>query len=429
MQNISRRIKDLHLPSLFFFLAALGVFSIQLVYNPGSLPLGFELGKVFMVQMFAIIFFVAMFSFFLQRLFEALSGNASNRTKLIISWWSNRVAAWGYPVLVLSCLLTVAYSPYLELSIFGSQFRMAGIYTQVALIIISVFAYFGYKYINRKLLMLAILFPLIWQAMIGYLDATSLTWELIQTGYYVNGNFGQANFFAGSMNLGLALTLFILVTRKKHTKYSLIGLISLVVLFLGAIYLSFSTGGLIFAGFLVAIAVFAKLPLSHVVKKFVLVALIPLFLAAASWGVIANEPGRSSIWQATAQVIPSHALFGFGTDSLGEEIQKEGLLPGRYVDRAHNIYLDVIYTNGFFQLAIWLALAAYITYKLWKSKAEQKKEAMPLLIILLVFLLSGVFHEKSIYHSAEFMFTLGCLLSVLSWSPANSLRRKDKSAV
>lgn len=95
---------------------------------------------------------------------------------------------------------------------------------------------------------------------------------------------------------------------------------------------------------------------------------------------------RTQIWQGTIPVIAQNPIFGFGQDQFQFAFEKFSdstlLKEPVIVDRAHNLFLDLLVERGFFGLACFLSLAIFIFYRAL-SHLRQKPQHSALIVALI----------------------------------------------
>lgn len=86
---------------------------------------------------------------------------------------------------------------------------------------------------------------------------------------------------------------------------------------------------------------------------------------------------RTYIWNKANYYIESHKVIGMGIESNEDVISKFSLV------HLHNQLLTIIYQTGYIGLVSFLAIAADIYYKLFKSRKELEAQVVALILFLL----------------------------------------------
>lgn len=110
-------------------------------------------------------------------------------------------------------------------------------------------------------------------------------------------------------------------------------------------------------------------------------------------------------------------LFGTGFDNLGEKLQDDRYLTDHYIDRAHNLPLDVLSASGIVGLSIFCFLI-YSTYKLLFKKHDDvinERILDFLAVALTVLLIRSFIHTNSIIN----LMHIGFIFAFI-WSYDNS---------
>ncbi len=129
-------------------------------------------------------------------------------------------------------------------------------------------------------------------------------------------------------------------------------------------------GGLLLSGSRLDIAMFVGVLVWRYLsgkkwKKVVFgVALAGIVLAVVRWGWMDE---RWIFWQKAAQKIGSRPWMGYGVDTVGQVL--EGITwrgAGYWVDRAHNLILDMGVYGGLLVVMLWVGINALALKKSWK---------------------------------------------------------------
>lgn len=186
--------------------------------------------------------------------------------------------------------------------------------------------------------------------------------EIYKNVYRVTATFGNANNFAGYMEMVIPLLLGMFLTGLRRPK--IIIMVCLVFLFITALIFSFSRGGWIGMLFGLVFMVIALLTNQHFNRKRLVAGIICGFLAVslfvlANTGAvkrivtlkqkqdITNFRGRVTAWSGIVDMIHDYPLLGAGPGTFAvvfTQYQPPGLTV-RYF-RAHNDYLQIILKPG-----------------------------------------------------------------------------------
>lgn len=307
----------------------------------------------------------------------------------------------------------------LELALVGSQFRLFGFVASVfgPLIIFCSFFFYGKNSKPQELvhllqIYLAILFV---QGVIGWRDFFALGGFEAISSELVNGNYGQANFFGSTMLTGLLLSGYSFLNTgevKSRLLYTL-----LAIFFCSALLISGSQaaiGGIVIVLMLLLvsrmISSLEQVKTNHADKLSLslgIVLTIAIVTATAA-GYLWN-PSRSLFWEASLQLVFASPIFGYGgIDLISEALQGAGLLPGRFIDRAHNFYLDLALAYGI----IWAGLLLVWIVKYTIQGLRLPKTQLWLVIPVVVFLITSAVQTKSASQYYELALFLGLIAGV-----------------
>lgn len=402
-----------HLDLAMLVAVALMIFGIQFLYYGQNLPLGFEMAKADAVKFVSLVALLPL----VIRLYKLISLDWENMQGLT-SLLSNKYKV-GILVLALAVafqlVVATANSPYLEVAVNGNPYRYSGLIMLIGLGIL--FTTFSLIRIPSTLLKIIIHFYLLFalvHALIGIVDFSGLSFAQVELGMYVNGNFGQANFFANTLAAGaiIAFIYCINALRRRRVVIMLAYALSFLLLIL-VIGMSYSYGTwvvlpIVVVGFLVS----RMHGYRRLSPKNRLIGSILFLVIAASLimlGIFYTDEARRLTWDAAWQLIKARPLTGYGADTLAESLKASNLLPGRFIDRAHNIILEIAYNWG---ILIWPTLAILISLVSSKlAKIKINLELGILISIVIFYFLTDLFHTKSIFHYAELMVFAGILVN------------------
>lgn len=404
MQNLKRLI------TIVIFTCLI---STQLLIDKSNIPIGFESAKAISIHVISLICAIVLlveltFSFFNRDL-------NFTKEKLFI--------LLGFVLILLLAITTTLNSDYFEVALLGNRFRFFGLLILLSLLIIILFFWRFYDKQDVDLYVNIFLIIVTFNSLIAFTQFLNLDHETVQLGKYVNGNFGQANFFAdtAAAAAGTSFFLFFKNTSRKHKLYYL--LISLFNAFL--IFASQSAGGIgVFAALFLAVILNQALPflkklpelkiLRHKKndKTIFFIFLFLIFTLGFITFTFITDESRALTWDGVVRLITQKPFLGYGMDSLSYSLRDNALLTERFIDRAHNTYLDYIHNLGIISFIFSTGLGLWLSYKI--VIRELNKYHVSIIVILLCFILSGIFHTKSIYHFGEFACMLGILIAILT---------------
>ena len=399
----------------------------------------FELNKIFLAQIFLILlfFFTATREiFFPAKIWRNLGGFFKK--------------FWLIPtIFIIGLALSLFFSKNPTLSFFGAIDRQQGLLTYLLYFLYFILlsfnlAVFRERDLEKKAIrkiFLAILASAFFAATYGILQFLGLDiyhWQ--EAALYTGRAFsslGQPNFFASWLLLVLPIAFWFFYQAKNFLLKSSYFIIFITIL-LGLIS-SGSRGALV--AFFVALFIFfsylffsSKLKFT-LRKKLVLVGLTIISVFVVSLALEIISPGRITslvdksagsvgarldFYQASVAAIKVKPLFGYGQENL-----YEAFLPyyqtswgvhgdvGQVPDKAHNLLLDILMSQGFFGLIFYSFLFSFFFFlvaRLLKSKDFQY-QALALGFGALAYLFSLLFSFSVV--STEFYFFIFLTLLVI----------------
>ncbi len=390
------------------------ILSISLILSPLildtlTLPKGYELPKVLFLQITSVVLFLIVIIKFLIRTLN--TKNLSLKTIRISKPFVISL------ILILLILISSLTSDYSHTALYGNSFRLQGGITHILMIIygLSIVTFIKEKHI--KYVLISLLISSVIQSILGFEQFFKLLVSdprSILDGYWVNGSFGQANFFSGRLILGFLSGIYLLtlhIELKRIFKYLIKLLLLLsIILILVALVLSFSTWGIL------SIAVFSILILTYEIfnQRVFKVLLVLSFLISLGIFIyyLNSNPVfnlRLDIWNNIIDLLRGETnvvkiVFGYGFDTLGLVLSDTGRFVNIYVDRAHNFFLDLITQGGILFLISISSLILLPVIKFFKDKNTH------LYIYLFVFLIMWLFrsfiHESGIVNLYDFILIL-----------------------
>ncbi len=354
----------------------------------------FELNKIVLFQILVLL--LLFFTFF---------KNFISGKYLRIVLLSNYIIIFFIAFLFLSFIFSID----LKLSFVGLYERQQGLETYLYIVVFFFLLLINIKDKQgiNKIIWSAVLSSFL-VSVYGLIQATGydfIIWSE-STQLRATSTFGQPNHLGSFLILTLPLGAYLLVKAKKIFTKIIIFIIAIVQIL--ALYSSYSSSawlGLLGGGLVVVLLYFilatskrSKDLLEVVSKRNKYIALL-LFVVAIfifisfsnSWvlkskisNLITIQSGSSSarlqFWQASIKAIKERPIFGYGLETQGEVLVKyylpEWAVPNNVnvqPIRAHNMWLDILLTQGLVGLIAWGALL-YLFYSLIIRNIRQNKE-------------------------------------------------------
>ncbi len=419
LTNSSNYAKTFYFPHLIIFLVGFALFISPFVVDYNTLPKGFELPKVAFWQAFsiAIILLSLLYSLF----------NILKTRKVIIP-----KSLYFITGLVILLYITTSLSPYPKMSMFGNEFRDQGFLTHTLVVLL---AYVVYKFTDKKnwhFLALAFILSSVVQAIVGltqFIPLVQTNPSAILEGLWINGTFGQANWFAGRLMLGVIFSTFYLkrfklfkIKKQNNISNFLLRIFFLltIAIILVAMGLSLSVWAITSIGIALIIIIlyeiFSTEVFFYILYGLILIGVVLAFVMLR-FNTVYNF--RIDIWQNIINIIFSgeanaeyfkRLLFGYGFDTLGEVFKTFGRLSPHYVDRAHNFFLDILVQMGL-SVLILLGYLFFQIAKQFKNLLSSRKSAITL-IALLIWLFRSCIHESGIVNLVDFLVILAITLNL-----------------
>lgn len=135
---------------------------------------------------------------------------------------------------------------------------------------------------------------------------------------------------------------------------------------------------------------------------------------------ISGGSGRVYIWIKTLSLVPEKPLFGYGMDTLlyhfphfsqdaRAGIRSETVL----VDKPHNMYIGILYGTGAIGLLGFMGLFGILIAKAIKQFITGRTEIAPFLLLIVAFLIQGMFNDTLPGMTAIAYPILGILTSMI----------------
>jgi hypothetical protein len=346
---------------LIILLTSFALFLSPLIIDHDTLPKGFELPKVKFVLIISILIITIGLS---NRIIHILTGPKK----------FNRSRFTAFALIITPLIISTLLSPYKDITFFGNEFRLQGLFTYL-LIILSL--YFVYESVTKRsihLIFIAVISVAVIEAIKGYFQFYDLYLydpDLILEGMWVNGTFGQANFYAGELLTGVVLSSYYLRNQKWFVRllFSLV-IISLLV----ALAFSYSIWGMISAGTIISLIVLYEIiPIKVYSKLFIVLSVIfPVAFFYYAFYQVKQYDLRIHMWTVSYELFKSiitnisswpKLLFGYGLDSQIKVYEATKTFPV-VIDRAHNIVFDLLIQLGVIGLGMFTGVVGTLYYKL-----------------------------------------------------------------
>lgn len=259
-------------------------------------------------------------------------------------------------------------------SFWGNSVRHQGIFAQINLVLLFVFVR-RVDLVDSRI-KLAVYKAILWGGilqtlllLVQFIELEFLGWEISNYSGRPIGTFGQPNFAAGYLVASFGVSL---IDMSKKNKYSTF--VSLFI-FMG-ILATRSLGGVL--GAAVCGAVYLASTLKEKRKKYFLLAVCALILPAFLYlsflkeSINLNPAGvprtesRLVIWHESLKLFVNRPLLGYGAENI--QLVYPDAFGGVTVDRAHNLFLDILLSGGIFLGAIWLYLVGSALVKAFTNK-------------------------------------------------------------
>lgn len=295
---------------------------------------------------------------------------------------SIRYTGWiPYMFCVILFLLAYAYGEYE--TIFKPM-----VYAATMVAVIGIMQYFGYNFIPHE-----------------YYDSSAYS------------TMGNTNWLATYLVIILpaAVLLYLFNNDRKMLICSGIIYAGLLVSLTRGAWLAFFISFVIICAYLI----FKKRCLKNLINIIIVFALVTIMLIPANDGLIykrafsipdnidsalKNEgeagSGRVEIWNKTLDIAADHLFFGVGPDQLVIEQKNGGIM-----DKAHNIYLEILAAMGLPALISFLVFMGFFLRK-WRDET-----GFMFFIIVLTYLLQGLFNNDVIMVMPIFWIILGLALA------------------
>lgn len=417
MKNITNYIKRNWISILqnsVIVLAAFGIAISPFIVDYNTLPKGYELPKVIFYQIICSIIIVLSF------IVGIAHSKQSESFKLPKSF---------YLVGIITALFifSAVLSPHQEIAIWGNSFRFQGLITYLLMLWATYGVFINITKRSWHIISFSFIFSTLVQCGIAFSQFTQLIKinpDSLLEGIWINGSFGQSNWFAGRLLIAIIFAAFYFGLRLDQNKTLRIifklyfGL--MILCFLIILGLTQSSWGIVSAGFAIGLILLYELLPKKIFIIFLTIAIAICIISAAFFLQVSTVYNLridilNSILTILTQPFNLTQLrilsLGFGFDTLGEVFKDYGLIKGLLVDRGHNFVLDIIIQNGFIVLGIFTGLILKIFRNLYKSKKNRILDFT--FIAITVWMFRSVIHENGIVNLMDFMFLLAIVLAFL----------------
>lgn len=410
-------MKKLSSTNLIIVLWCIGIIYAPLVVDYSALPKGWELPKVEVWQIIGLSSIALLVVSLIRRkaklsikaLVTVMIVIVLVSTSSVINFYSRNPTSIGNNFY--QNLLQLGINPqYLNISVWGSEFWDRGLIT---ILIILLGGYALYKSITKKnlnLIFLAFIASSCIQSaivLVQFINYAVSPTQLISSDRVVFGTFGQPNFLAGHLLIGLIFTGYFLY--QKRIRHKLIGAAAMPLICLGIIFSQ--SYWMYIVGLLALITMFLYRHLSvtqfkRAIKVLGLTGIVVGIIAVVIFlNLFPDYTYRLQIWKSILSISFSeafvnpasglvHLLFGWGQNSLGPVMSQFGKFPGSIVDQAHNFLLDIMVSTGLTGITIFGLLLKSITQQ-FERRMKDPTYAFALLA-LAFWLLRSLIHESSI---------------------------------
>jgi O-antigen ligase len=276
--------------------------------------------------------------------------------------------------------------------LFGTNGRNTGLLTYIAFAVLFIGSALATNKYSARYILIAISATLIVNVIYGFLQAIGsdpVTWSNPYSS--VIGTFGNPNFAAAFLGMGVAFALPFAIARETKLKYRLLA-ICYVLLALFDISKSDAQQGLIVAalsagliGFFWLRSIFTNPLIRFSYLGFGLIVTILGILGTLQKGPLQSilyKPSvtyRGDYWQAGLVMLRENPLFGVGLDSYGDYYRSARTIeatlrrgPSTVSNAAHNVFIDIGATAGIVALIAYLLVILLGFRAMWNISKKMK---------------------------------------------------------
>lgn len=413
---MTRKFNKIKEPTnIIILLTSIVVFLSPFVVNYTILPKGFELAKVHFLNIStAVILLVFLFLLFSKKI-------KLEKDKL-------RKALLVCLIIIVSFVITTILSSHSNISLYGNSFRDQGLIFYTLITLAAAVCYLTVNKFNQQFIIFALFFSAFIQALIGISQYISLLQshpDLADDGYWVNGTFGQANFYSTLLVLGFIAGFFVLnLINSKVMKYKFkIPLLTLATTFILIIVIANILSYSVFGWITMFIALILLLLYKYLKKTiFYRIFIVAIILAAIGsvYSLTRIEDNlRIDIWRNSLvhyfnqlNSKPIYFVFGFGFDTLGNVFKDAGFFKGVFIDRGHNIFIDIVMQVGIIGIGLSVFLIITILRKLKQIILDPT--IFIFFFMIFIYILKTLIHEFSAIHTYLLFILVGILLGRIS---------------
>ena len=397
--------------NIAILIISLILFLAPLIVNYSDLPKGFEIPKVHFLNISTLVLIAVSVILLLKNKI----GLSTLKKPIIIIF-----------VITLLLLFTTLLTPYMNISLFGNSFRDQGFIFYILVLFAGFITFLNIKKENQTLIFLSIYLSALIQSIVAisqFINLLNTRPEIIDDGYWINGTYGQANFFSGHIILGIIcgvylITLLWVYRKKKFARISILLIIKTLLILLFSLIISFSIFGWItFILLFFILTFYFLLKKEHFYKLFIFTIILSILTALVLLNFIQDNL-RIEIWKNSLDLLfnnfpqnPTRLLFGYGFDTLGNVFKDAGRFAGVIIDRGHNLFIDIIIQTGVLTFAIFSYLIFFVIKNLKKIVFDRSLFFLFLLFFAIIF--KTFIHEYSAVLFYTFVVLFGALLGRL----------------
>lgn len=439
----------------WLILICYGIIASPQIVNMNNLPKGWELPKVHFWQNLSIFIigltFIRLFwrAWFSQKIEEWSSAVTEFYSFLIIFLCT---AAW----FLIPVLLLAHDKDAFPVLLYGNPYRHQGFFTMLGVFgVAGSVILFTLKDKIVDFLMASLLISSLLQTLVALQQILKLEsdfpGQVLKYSDYVFGDFGQPNFYAGKLVLGVTLLIYFMARIyywdfswfklwMKLIVWTILG--SILPVFAFVAYYNRSDWALVTLGIfcvtlflagvfkVVSILWSSSSGINGVVLNATRLMLVgSTFVLIAVYLKFGFENYRLYIWsRSLAAMTPRNfrevinLLFGHGFDFLGNRFNRTSLVDGSFIDRAHNLFLDVMVNLGL------VGFKLFFTGLVWVYHQLQRIGGMSffLLLVLDALLIRSLVHTNSIVNVMDLVIVFAAAIGVIL-TPIAALRSSQSS--
>lgn len=396
---------------------------------------GFEYAKVTTIQIGSIILIGLTISFLI---LNTLADFIQFKRPAIFKLENYNYSLIVFLLFVLAMVVATLISPFADIALNGNTFRYQGLNTYLPIIVSAFIILKSVNFKNWHLLSLAI----ITSAVVNSVEAYSQFYKLasndpgmIREGIWVNGFYGQANFFSTHIITAIILTAYYLTVRIVKIKLTALKLIVPCLAFLTLLLLisiaifSYSEWGWVALGIAIFLIITYELLPKKLYLVFFIILLVLFFpIAGVIYLFLPRYELRFEIWQKIRDIMiyqnfidindAKYTFFGFGFDTLGQLFQNKRIIPNLLIDRAHNIFFDILIQLGVIGFGFFSIIYAKIFRNL--KKIVENRVLFFLFLAGLIWMFKSLINEYSIANLYQWVILIGGLIGLMELKEESS---------